>query len=135
MRARDADVQRAHFLNKPVWLFLRIHDPASTRRTRAHTSTFTPRANHSRPIETRNARNENSVSHEPLSGAYGHHRDIRIKEIGETPQGALGKDAHDIVEALRRIQREAVIFKVFPQRSKKHGIGPPILESPGAMCR
>lgn len=59
----------------------------------------------------------------------GHDRDICIKVIRETPQGALGKDAHDIVEALRRIQREAVIFKVFPQRPKKHGIGPSILES------
>ena len=102
------------------------------RRTRAHTSTFAPRANPSRPVETRNARNENSVPLEPLSGVNGHHRDICIKVIGETPQGALGKDTHDIVEALRRAHREAVILKVFPKRSKKHGIGPPILESPGA---
>lgn len=44
----------------------------------------------------------------------GHHRDIYIKVIGETPQGALGKDAHDIVETLRRAHRDAVICKVFP---------------------
>ena len=47
-------------------------------------------------------------------------------------QETLGNDANDIVEALRRAHRDAVIFKVFPQRSKKHGIGLPILESPGA---
>lgn len=109
--ASDTDVQQAHFLNKPVWHFLRIHDPASTRRTRAYTSSFAPRANPSRPVETRNARNENGVPLEPLSGVNGHHRDIRIKVIGETPQGALGKDAHDIVEALRGAHRDAVIFK------------------------
>lgn len=102
------------------------------RRTRAYTSTFAPRANHSRPIKTRNARNDNSVPLEPLSGVNGHHQDVCIKVIGETPQGALGKDAHDIVEALQRAHRDAIIFKVFPKRSKKHGIGPPILESPGA---
>ena len=62
----------------------------------------------------------------------GHHRDVCIKVIGKTPQGALGKDAHNKVEALRRIQRDAVILKVFPQRPKKHGIGSSILESPGA---
>lgn len=130
--ASDADAQQAHFLNKPVWQFLRIHDPAPTRRTRAYSSVFVPRANHSRSIETRNARNKNNVPLEPLSGVNSHHRDIRIKEIGETPQGTLGKDAHDIIEALRRIQRETVIFKVFPQRSKKYGIGPLVIESPGA---
>lgn len=43
----------------------------------------------------RNAWNENGVPLEPLSGVNGHHRDIRIKVIGETSQGALGKDAHD----------------------------------------
>ena len=48
--ASDADVQQAHFLNKPVWHFLRIDDLASMRRTRAHASTFTPRANHSRDL-------------------------------------------------------------------------------------
>ncbi|MFR4499623.1 MAG: hypothetical protein ACLT5D_21970, partial [Bacteroides fragilis] len=133
--ASNTDVQQAHLLNKPVWQFLRIHNPASTRRTRAHTSTFAPRANRSRPIGTRIARNENNIPLDPLSGVNGHHRDIRIKEIGETSQGTLGKDVHDIIEALRRIQRDAVIFKVFPQRPKKHGIGPPILESTGAMCR
>ena len=101
-------------------------------RTRAHTSTFTPRANHSRPIKTRNARNENGVPLVPLSGVNGHHRAIRIKAIGETPQGALGKDANDIVEALQRTHRDAVIFTVFSQRSKKHGIGPLAIESPGA---
>lgn len=112
--ASDTDVQQAHFLNKPVWHFLRIHDPASIRRTRAHTSTFAPRTNPSRPIETRNARNENGVPLEPLSGVNGHDRDICIKVIRETPQGALGKDAHDIVETLRRAHRDAVICKVFP---------------------
>ena len=104
-------------------------------RTRAHASTFAPRANHSRPIKTRNARNENSVPLEPLSGANGHHRDIRIKVIGETPQGAPGKDADDIVEALRRSQGDTVYRKVLPKRPKKRDIGPPLLESSGAMCQ
>lgn len=62
----------------------------------------------------------------------GHHRDIRIKAIGETSRGTLGKDAHDIVEALRQAHGDAAYRKVLPQRSKKHGIGPPIHESPGA---
>lgn len=84
------------------------------RRTRAHTSTFAPRANHSRPIKTRNARNENSVPLEPLSEVNGHHQDVCIRVIGETPQGALGKDTHDIFEVLRKAHRDAVIFKVFP---------------------
>lgn len=48
------------------------------------------------------------------------------------PQEALGKDTNDIVEALRRINRDAIIFKVFPQRPKKHGIRPLVIESPGS---
>ena len=129
--ASDADVQQAHFLNN---LASSSHQrSASIRRTRAYTSSFAPRTNRSRPIETRNARNENGAPLEPLSGVNGHHRDICIKVIGETPQGALGEDTNDIVEALRRAHRDVVIIKVFPQRSKKHVIGPPILESPGAI--
>lgn len=41
-------------------------------------------------------------------------------------------NANDIVEALRRARRDAVVFKVLPQRPKKHDIGLPILESTGA---
>ena len=115
----DADVQQAHFLNKPVWHFLRINGPASMRRTRAHTSTFAPRANPSRPIETRNARNENGVPLEPLSGVNGHHRDTFIKVIRETPQVDLGKDTNDIIEALRQANGDAAYHKVLPQRPKK----------------
>ena len=54
------------------------------------------------------------------------------RKSGETSRETLGKDAIDIVEVLRRAHRDAVTFKVFPQRSKKHDIGPPILESTGA---
>lgn len=131
--ASDTDVQQAHFLNKPVWHFLRIHVPVSMRRTRTYTSTFASRTNPSRPIEARNARYENGVPLEPLSGVNGHYRDVCIKVIRETPQGALGKDANDIVEALRRNHGETAYRKVLPQRPKKHDIGPPLLESPGAM--
>lgn len=46
--------------------------------------------------------------------------------------GSPRKDANDIVETLQRAHSDAVIFKVFPQRPKTHGIGPPILESPGS---
>lgn len=114
------------------WHILRINDPAYIRRTRAHTSTFAPRTNPSRPIEARNARNENGVPLEPLSGVNGHHRNVCIKVIRETPQGTLGKDTNDILEALRWIHRDAIIFKVFPQRPKEHGIGLLVIESPGA---
>lgn len=115
----DTDVQQALFLNKPVWHFLHTHVPTSMRRTRAHTSTFAPGTNPSKSTETRNARKEYSAPLEPFGGVNGHHRDVCIKIIEETPQGALGKDANDIVEALRRNHNDAVIFKVFPQRPKK----------------
>lgn len=128
--ASDSNVQQAYFPNKPVWHNLRINDPTTLRRTRAHTSTFAPRANPSRTVETRNARNENNVPLKPLSGVNSHHRDICIKVIGETLQGALGKDANDIVEALQRTHRDAAFFTVLPQCSEKHGIGPLVIESP-----
>lgn len=48
-----------------------VADPTTLRRTRAHTSTFAPRANPSRTVETRNARNENNVPLKPLSGVNG----------------------------------------------------------------
>ena len=64
-------------------------------------------------IGTRIARNENNIPLEPLSGVNGHYRDVCTKVIREKPQGALGKDANEIVEALRRPMAKQLIARCF----------------------